>query len=229
MSTQVTVEVCTLTGNGKLYEVDIDIPVIDLIKQIVTTHPAYSDPKSFNIKNVDWSGTRLMLSGKTLEHFRALDSYAEFHTKKPSYKLHIIPKGGSISTQLEESSDSDETSSSQSQYQQEPSSPISIKSHFHSGPGTRMLSQSMIARSFPGTSSASASSSPTTSFLESQINRIDRRSKSDQMKLVSDSLNDLSTYLKTTPEMIDHGQKLDSILTVLLSIDQKLALLVDSK
>ena len=89
-----------------------------------------------------------------------------------------------------------------------------------------MLSQSLMARSFPGTS---ASSSPTTSFLESQINRIDRRSKSDQIKLVSDALNDLSTYIRTTPEMIDHSQRLDSILTVLLSIDQKLGLLLDSK
>jgi hypothetical protein len=226
MSFQVTVEVCTLTGLGKVYEVDLDTLVADLIKTVVMTHPAFTDQRTFNIKTVDWSGTRLILSGKTLEHFRALETYAEFHntTKmKSGHKLHIIPKGGSISmsTQFDEPSDSDETSSSQSQ--KEATSPIAIKSHFHSGTGSR----SMIARSFPGTSSVS--SSPTTSFLESQINRIDRRSKSDQMKLVTDSLNDLSTYLKTTPEIIDHGQKLDSILAVLLSIDQKLSLLMDPK
>lgn len=219
MSAQVTLEVCTLTGLGKMYEVNLDLPVIDLIKLVVETHPSYSNSQSFDIKNVDWSGTRLMLNGKTLDHFRVLETYAEFHvnSKGKSYKLHIIVKGGSISNQLnEDNSDSDVDITPSSLGHKEPSSPISIKPHFNSGQRDKILSQS-----FPGTSS-----SPTTSFLENQINRIDRRSKSDQVKFVNDSLNDLSNYIKSTPEISDHGQKLHNILTILLSIDQKLAQLI---
>jgi hypothetical protein len=84
-----------------------------------------------------------------------------------------------------------------------------------------------VSQSYPGTTSGSGSD--TNSFLESQINRLDRRQRSDSLKQVSESLSDISNYLKdlSVSETTEPSDKFEKILQILVLIDGKLTRLID--
>ncbi len=221
MSDIITIAVQTVTshsGGEKQYQVNLDTSIIDLIKLIVNSHPDFSDPKYFNIKSVDWLGCRLMYNRKTLEHFKTLEDHTEFQYKSNGiYKLTLLTKGGLVNTyDTPIYSDSEDSMSNQSHI----SSPISNQLHISSPISIR--SDSPISRTF-GTGPRSFPG--TTSFLETQINRLDKRTKSEQIKQVSDAIIDLSNYLKTTQNQ--HYDQLNNICNILTAIDQKLGYLID--
>jgi len=230
MSGKISVDAYTLSGIGQIYEIDIGTSIREFVRTVIETHRAYSDKKKFNIGLVDWNNTRLIYNAKTLDHFKTFEEYTEFQYKsKGPYKMHIVPRGGSIGENLDQLDKIDDSFEElESKKTTRPSSPISIKTSSFGRMGSDRYT---VSRSFPGTNSfpGSSSSPGNGSFLENQINRIDRRQRSDSLKQVSDSLCDISNYLKdlsVVPET-DSSDKLDKILQVLVSIDTKLNRLID--
>jgi len=221
MSGKVSIDVYTLSGINQLYEIDIGTTISEFIKMIIQTHKAYIDKRKFDIARVDWHGTRLIHNGKSLEHLKTFEEYTEFQYKsKGPYKLHIVPRGGSVGEDMNKLADDFDNFDPKKITR--PSSPITIKSSnvSISNSGTRLsYERPVVSQSYPGTNS----------FLESQINRLDRRQRSDSLKQVSESLSNISNYLKdlSISETSESSDKLEKIIQMLSSIDGKLTRLID--
>jgi hypothetical protein len=213
MSGKISIDVCTLGGIRQIYEIDVSLKIKDLIKTIVKTHEAFSDSNKFNINLVEWDQTRLIYNGKSLDQKKTLEEYTDFKYKlKDAHKMHIVPKGGDVTREPDKANM--EILINKSQQSQKISSPISIKSSSIS----RADSDRYVSKSFPGTGS----------FLENQINRIDRRQKFDSLKNMSDSLSDISGYMKDLSETQEPSDKMDKILQMLVIIDTKLNRIIES-
>jgi hypothetical protein len=200
MVDKIKINVYTLSGISKQYDINVNCTVNDFIKEIIYTHDAYINPLKFDTDSVDFDNTRLIYNSKTLDHYRTFDDYTEFQIKSSRiiHKMFIIPKGGGIvnpsPTLLPLTPSPSHSLNDQLFCQNAPSSPISIKQ-------------------------SGKSPIVTGSFLGNQINRIDRSDRQDRK--ASSSFSDISEQLIESLKL-DNTDKLDKIYELLLNIDTKL-------
>ena len=222
MSGKVSIDICDLNGNGSRYDIDVGMKIEDLIKHVVYTHPSFAETKIFSPRLVDLKQTRLIHNGKTLESSKTLEEYTEFQYKSKNcnpYKMHILIKGGPITPE-----NIDEYENMLGPHlTKKTTNPISIKIPIIMNHGDGNSSDKESARSFPCSNS----------FLESQINRLEKRHKTDSLKQVYDSISDISNFitdLSENQQLSDNPQqfdKLEKILQILSSIDTKLDKLIE--
>ena len=217
MAGRIPIDVYTLNGLNYHYDIDIGVKIIDIIRHILATHKAFEETPKFNPQLVDINQVKLIYNGKTLDQSKTLEEYTEFQYKPKGggYKMHIVVKGGEVIAEPSDSSEPPCTSYTQTNNRS--SSPISIKNHSGSV-SSRVINDKNASRSFPGTSS----------FLDSQINRLDRRQRKDSLKQVSDSVNHISQFLKDFTETGESSERLDKIMQMLVSIDAKLNQLIEN-
>lgn len=220
MSGKICIDVHTLGGINQVYDVDIGIKVNDLIKHVITTHKTFQDKKKFNINLIDMKACRVICNGKSLEHFKTLEEYVEFQYKSPTpHKIHFIHKGGEIANDRPTLAINDSAI-----FVKEiggKATPITIKSSSSSSNMSRLNQDGLVSKSFPGTSS----------FLENQINRLDKRPKveteNDSLKQVSESLSEIKNYIKECSEK-EPSDRYEKIMQMLLAVDGKVNRLLDS-
>ena len=222
MSGKVLIDIYNLNGNGYRYDIDVGMKIEDLIKHVVNTHPVFAETKTFSPRLVDLKQTRLIHNGKTLESSKTLEEYIEFQYKSKNcnpYKMHIVIKGGPITPE-----NIDEYENMLGPHlTKKTTSPISIKIPVVTNHVDCNSSDREGSRSFPSSNS----------FLESQINRLEKRQKADSLKQVSDSISDISNFitdLSENQQFSDNPQqfdKLEKILQILSCIDIKLNKLIE--
>lgn len=190
MSHPISINVCTLTGIGHLYQIDSGININKFIRHVVCTHPCFSDTNKFNPGNVVLEQTSLIYNGQRLDHNKSFEQYPELQYKSETpFKMHIMTKGGEVEKSQLTHSLTPTLRPLAAAATTRHSSPIQIKPF------------SLPARAV---SERGQSGSYTGSFLESQINRIDREFKA-RSDSVSEgiSLSDLSDKLDRLNSKID--------------------------
>ena len=216
MAGRIAIDVVTLNGIAHHYDIDISQKISELIKHIINTHEAFTKTTKFDPQLVELNKTKLIYNGKTLDHSKSLEEYTDFQYKPKggNYKIHIVAKGGDVSNSPID--ESELLSNSQTNIKRS-TSPISINS-ISVSVGSRLPTDHSFSRSFPGTS---------TSFLDNQINRLDRRQRTDSLRQVSESLNDISQFLRESSDTTESSERLDKVMQILGSIDSKLGKLIE--
>ena len=221
MSNKILIDVYNLNGVGQIYEIDIGMKIIDIIEHIINTHHGFTEIKNFDPKLIDLKQTRLIYNSKTLEHSKTLEEYVEFQYKSKNmtaYKMHIITKEKSI---VQDSSAKSEEIDKQSN--RTTSIPITVNSC--SFPDYRItgIIDKESSFSFPGTNT----------FLENQINRLEKRQRNETLRQVSESLNDISNFINDFDDdqessgNFQNSDKLEKIIQLLSSIDLKIDKLIE--
>ncbi len=222
---KISINVYTLSGIEQHYEIDILTPIKEFIKKIICTHKDYSDKKKFNPHLVDLINTRLIHCGKTLDHQKTFQDYKEFLYKSNNpYKMHIVPRGGTIDENIDHISNLvNEFNIDEQEKILRSSSPISIR---NSSESKIRNDRHLNIRSCSSSNSYSGSNS----FLENQINRIDQRQRTDLLQQACELLNDISKYMKELYETnpTENSEKLEKILQSLSCIDGKLEQIIDN-
>jgi len=193
MSHKIRLDVKTLSGHSFKYEIDSGMSILEFIHHVISTHPFFADVSRFNRSAINIEQTQLLFNGRKLEHRKSFEEYMEFQVKSDSeFKIHIIPKGGEV----------DSLSNSIAEI----STPL-MKPYAYQSPVLGALSTSPIHIKPMNLGGRSQPGSYSNSFLESQINRMDRmdrefKSRSDTVSETV-SLGDLSDKIDRLQNRID--------------------------